>query len=724
MKIIRLALAALALLLIVAGFWLRTPHQPFDAAAAKKTASAYDARIIRDKFGVPHIYGKRDADVAFGLAYAHAEDDWATLEDVLRFSRGRLGEKTGKAGAVTDYLIAALHVWPDIDTKYEKDLSPETRALVEGYAAGINLWCADHKGGCAPGVAPVTGKDIVAGFAARTPFFYSLDEALTDLFKAAPETHAALEQARVALLHLPPSVEIGSNAQALSPARSADGHTRLMVNSHQPWTGPVAWYEARLKSDEGIDMIGGLFPGAPLILHGTGPKLGWAFTVSKPDLVDIYRLEVDDPKNPTKYRYDGGWKDFERSTAKFRVKLFGPFSLPVEKTVLRAVQGPAFVTPNGVFAVAYAGQGDIRTVEQWYRLDRATDFDSWKAAMSMQAIPSFNVIYADATGTIAYYYNESVPVRSDKQDWSKIADGSRPDLVWQGTRPFGSTPHVIRPTSGYVVSSNHSPYLASGAADNPSPDDYPASYGIDQRSTNRALRIQALYSANPSITSDEFVAYKMDDRYAPNSRLGVLISNLLADPDANADPDLKAPLEILRSWDYSAAKESRGAALAIRTARLALGPLLDGVGAETPDSKTALKQAAGELKKLFGRIDPEWGETMRLKRGSVDLPVDGAPDTLRAVYPEDASSHGVWVGGGGESYILYSDWAPDGAQTIKTIHQFGAATQDKSSPHYADQAPLFAAKEWKSPPMTLDALLAEATADARLGKYGSDAVQN
>lgn len=716
MKIIRWALAALAIIFIAAAFYLWTPSASFDAAAAIKAAAGYDARIIRDKFGVPHIYGKRDADVAFGLAYAHAEDDWATIQDVILFSRGQLATKTGKAGAITDYLIASLGIWRDINEKYETDLSSQTRALVEGYAAGINLWCAEKKNRCAPGVASVTGKDVVAGFAARTPFFYGLDEALTDLFRSSPRQHAALEQARVALLRLPPSVEIGSNAMALSPARAADGHTRLMVNSHQPWTGPVAWYEARLKSDEGIDMIGGLFPGSPLILHGAGPKLGWAFTVNKPDLVDVYKLEVDSPKHPTKYRFDGGWKDFEISKAKFRVKLFGPFSLPVEKTVLRAVQGPAFITPSGVYAVAYAGAGDIRAVEQWDRLDHATDFPSWKAAMSMQAIPSFNVVYADATGTIAYFYNEAIPIRSGHQDWTKIADGSRADLIWKGTRPFGTAPFVVRPSSGYVVSSNHSPFLASGPADNPDPENYPADYGVDRRVTNRSLRIQALYSADPSITGNEFVAYKMDVRYAPNSRLGVLISNLLADPAANSDQSLKSALDVLRDWDFSAEKNSRGAALAIRTGRLALGPLLDGTNAETPDPKAALKQAANELKKVFGRLDPEWGQTMRLKRGKVDLPLDGAPDTLRAIYPADASVSHVWEGGGGDSYILYADWAPDGSQTIKTIHQFGSATLDETSPHYADQAPLFANEEWKEPPMSLDALLKQATSDERPGR--------
>lgn len=708
-------LALIGLAAITALVWLWTPAARFDVKAALKAAGAYDARIIRDKYGVPHIYGKRDADVAFGLAYAHAEDDWKTIEDVILFSRGELASRTGKDGAVTDYLVAALNVENDIAAKYETDLSPDTRKLLEGYAAGINLWCAEKKGRCARGVAPVSPQDIVAGFVARTPFFYGLDKTLGDLFKSEPQAHAAIDRARLAFLHATPSMEIGSNGMAVAPSRSADGHTRLMVNSHQPYTGPVAWYEARVKSEEGWDMIGGLFPGAPVILHGAGPKLGWAHTVNKPDLADVYALEVDDPEHPTKYRFDGGWRDFRLSSVTLRVKLFGPFSLPVKRTILHSVQGPAFITPGGVFAVAYAGAGDIRAVEQWYRMDKAADFQSWRAAMSMEALPSLNAIYADASGVIAYFYNAAIPIRSPEQDWSKTADGSRADLVWKGTRPFGSAPFVVAPSSGYVVNSNHSPFKASGEADNPDPADYPPNYGIDQPVTNRGLRAQALYGGDASITGEEFVSYKMDDAYAPDSRLVLLIKKLLADRAFAEDPEMKEALAILGEWDDHTTKESRGAALAIRTGILALGRQLNGDGAETPDPEAALKQAAGELMRDFGRLDPPWSKTMRLERGDVDLAVDGGPDVLRAIYPGDVSAK-VWEASGGDSYILYADWAPDGAETIKTIHQFGAATSRKNSPHYADQAPIFAAEEWKTPPMTLEGVLAEATADERPGK--------
>ncbi len=710
-----LGLAVVALLGVAAWLWTPAPAE-FDREAAKRAAGAYDARIIRDRFGVPHIYGSRDADVAFGLAYAHAEDDWPTIEEVIFFSRGTLAQRKGKEAAIPDYLVAALGVWPAIEEKYERDLAPTTRALIEAYADGINFFCAEERGRCAPGAAPVTGRDVIAGFVARTPFFYGLDDNLTALFEGDPKTQAAARAARHALLRVPPGIETGSNAMAVGPPRAADGHTRLMVNSHQPYEGPVAWYEARVKSEEGWDMIGGLFPGAPVILVGAGPRLGWAHTVNKPDLFDAYALAVDDAKEPTKYMFDGEWRNLEINQVKFRVKLFGPFSLPVTRDIYRSVHGPVFLTDHGVYAVAFGGMDDIRAAEQWYRMNRATSFSEWSAAMEMSAIPSLNAVYADGAGNIGYYYNVAIPGRAEGYDWSGILPGDTSETLWDGLRPFSEVPQVVNPESGYVVNANHSPFESSGATDNPDTDKFPPHYGIIERRTNRGLRIQHLYGGDPAITEDEFLAYKMDISYAQGSRVMETVE-VLIDGHMQGDAVMDEAIAVLQSWDRTAAPESRGAALALLTAQRARGYLLNDQGERETDYKAALRETAEALVKNFGRIDPEWREVMRFKRGDIDVEIDGGPDALRAVWPTGDIADGPVRAAGGDTYILYADWPEGGgAPEIQTIHQYGAATLDETSPHYADQAPIFLAGEWKTPPMDLDALLAEATRDYRPGK--------
>ena len=156
-------------------------------------------------------------------------------------------------------------------------------------------------------------------------------------------------------------------------SRSADGVTRLLVNSHQPYTGPVAWYEVRLHSETGWDMAGGVFPGSPVVLHGANRKLGWASTVNTPDLADIYRLEID-PGDPDRYRLDGEWRELEVREAAIRVRLLGRLSWTVRRELLRSAHGPVLRQPHGSYALRFAGMGELRHLDQYLRMNRARSF--------------------------------------------------------------------------------------------------------------------------------------------------------------------------------------------------------------------------------------------------------------------------------------------------------------------------------------------------------------
>lgn len=324
MSRLRLAGLVLVLLLVVGiaalfAFGLRVnfgaAEPDYEALAAP--ASNYDVEIIRDKFGVPHLYGQRDADVVFGLAYAQAEDDWATMQEIVVAARGNLAQQRGADAAVTDYLVHLLRVWPTTNAGYP-DLPQNIREIAEAYAHGTNLWALEHPDEVWDDVLPVTGEDVIAGFVFKTPFFYGLDGVFKELFEETRSKEISLGPDNAFLWTEKPKYPIGSNAIAVAPSRSTDGHTRLLINSHQPFAGPVAWYEARLKSEEGLDIAGGVFPGAPVILHGHNRNLGWANTVNKPDLADVYVLEVN-PDNPNQYRLDGEWRDMDVSVATIKV---------------------------------------------------------------------------------------------------------------------------------------------------------------------------------------------------------------------------------------------------------------------------------------------------------------------------------------------------------------------------------------------------------------------
>ena len=666
-------LAIIAVLGLIGLDHFTQPPKP-DIPALIAKASAYNVRIRRDEWGVPHILGVRDADAAFGLAYAQSEDDFATVQSVVLATRGTLAHRDGPKAAVTDYLVGLLDVWPTVEAGYPK-LPADLRALLEAYADGVNLYAAQHPEAVTPGLLPLSGKDALAGFVFKQPFFYGLDGELKRL--NAPE-EAQKE---------PPK---GSNGLALAPSRTADGFTRLLVNSHQPYTGPVAWYEAVVESGEGWHVAGGFFPGAPFMLHGHNATLGWANTVSKPDLFDAYRLVIN-PQNKNQYRLDGQWRDFTRHDVKLRIKLWGPIVIPVTKHALRTVQGPVLETKHGLFALRYAGMGEYRQPLQYWRLNKARNLAEWRAGIATHALPSLNYIYADAAGNIGFVHNGQYPNRREGVDWTKILPGDRSDLIWQGYRPVETIPQLWNPKSGYVYNSNNSPFLASDPADNLRPADFPASEGLQTNVTNRALRIQELVGADHAISDEAFRRYKFDITYSEHSAEVAMVRQVTA-IDPGGDADLKAAQAILRGWDRRTDVHNRAAALASLMIQPILVAQMNGDPVPTP--LDSLKAAIVTLKQGFGRLDPEWGQVNHIRHGKVDLPIDGAADTYRAVWGIPQKD-GTFTADAGDTFIMFVSWDKQGVVHSDSIHQFGSATSDPSSPHYADQTPLFATMRTK-----------------------------
>jgi penicillin amidase/acyl-homoserine-lactone acylase len=659
------------------------------APPADDGPAAYDVRILRDTWGVPHVFGRRDVDVAFGIAWAHAEDDFETTQVSLLAARGRLAALRGRGAAVNDFLVAWLRLPEAVEAAWTRELSPATRALAEAYADGLNRYAAAHPDEVLPGVLPVRGQDLAAGFAHKNALFILGDDlrALFDETRAPGARPSAEARAWSA-------ASAGSNAFAVGPRRSADGRTRLAVNSHQPWEGPVAWYEAHLKSDEGWEAVGGLFPGSPVILHGHNRQLGWAHTVNKPDLVDVYRLELD-PADPDRYRFDGEWRQLERRDVPIRVKLLGPLAWTFHREALWSVHGPVLRRADGAWAVRFAGMGEAGQLEQTYAMNRARSLGEWLRAMDQNRIAMFNTAYADREGNVYYVYNAKLPRRPAGFDWSGVLPGDTSAALWREYLPFSELPQVLNPPSGFVQNCNSTPFRTTDGRGNPRPEEFDPSLGIETQMTNRALRALEVYGADPSIGADEFEAYKFDVAYSRESDVARWLREIAAAPPPDDALAREAQARLAR-WDLRADPDNPNAALAILT----LSPLFEAQreGRPLPDPLAQLGRAARTLRRHHGRLDPPWSEVNRLRRGATDLGLGGAPDVLHAVYgrgPED----GRLVGMAGDSYVLLVEFGPDGVRS-KSIHQYGSATDDPRSPHYADQAPLFARRTLK--PVWLD----------------------
>lgn len=640
----------------------------------------YDVEILRDKWGVPHIIGTTDADAAFGLAYAHAEDDFGTIQGSLLAARGRLSTIMGSEGGPNDYMVALLRVTEFSKAGYAA-LDSVSRALCDAYAEGLNVFASGHPDEALSALYPVTGQDIVAGFVHKTPLFFGLEKVLAGLFAQADLSGD--------------SPSTGSNGFAVAPSRTADGSTMLAVNSHQPWTGPVAWYEAHVMSGEGLNMLGGTFPGAPVILHGHNASLGWAHTVNDPDVIDTYDLILH-PADPKRYLLDGEWVEFERSQADIPVRLIGLLEWKFERDLEWSVHGPVVRTDSGAVAVRFPGWGDAGQITQWYRMNRASNLEEWYEAMSMQAIPVFNTIYADAEGHILYVYNARLPERIEGPDWTGRLPGDRSDLIWDRYIPFESLPQVLDPPVGFVQNANSTPFSTTGTDADPSPDSVSPTSGIETHETNRSLRALQLFGGDDSITWEEFKAYKFDMRFADSSRVTALRRQLrfATIPDSLT----REAVALIGEWDLAADPANTRAAISILTFQPFLSSYEKTVS--TSDLVAAAGSAAAWLRTNHGTLTPRWDEVNRIHRGDLDLGLGGAPDVLHAVYGTRAED-GHLEGYQGDSYVLLAAFR-NGRVHSESIHVFGSASTRPDSPHFADQSPLFAGRMLKEIPFYED----------------------
>ena len=648
----------------------------------------YDVVIERDHLGVPHVMGERDVDTAFGFAYAQAEDNWQIIHDSVTFYRGTNAAVNGKDAAIIDFLVKWLGIWDTIEADYDSQLSLPTRAYIEAFADGINYYAALHPEQTNRNIFPINGKDIVAGYMLRHLLFYGFDTVLSEIYakerqrsiSLGPESEAKGVQSHgVTFNNLP----IGSNAFSVSPHFSTDGATRLAINSHQPTTGPVAWYEAHIQSNEGLNIMGGLFPSSVTIGVGFTENLGWGATVNKPDLVDVYVLDID-PNDPMRYRLDGKWKTLEARDLDVEVKIFGFLNWTSTQEGLRSVHGPVLRTDHGTYAIRYAGMNELRQVEQWLAMNKAQTFEDWRNALRMQAFASFNFVYADREGNTMFVHNSLTPKRNSGYDWTQYLPGDDSRLIWDSYMAFDDLPQVINPKSGYLHSANQSPFYVTAEGDNPIKANYRLEDGFPTRMTNRADRGLELFAELGPISEEEYSAIKHDKSFSKNSRSMGFINKLIALDLHSAETLYQDAQQVIAQWDRNTNIENRGAALS--SCVIGSEWLAEQKGLPEPDVRVELIRCADLLMAKTGRLDPLWGDVNRHIRGDLNVPVGGGPDTLRAIYGVGMEEDGFLTNVAGDGLYYLLSWNASGEQKIRGIHQYGAATLDETSPHYADQA--------------------------------------
>ena len=644
--------------------------------------------IARDSYGVPHIFAPTDPEVAYGLAWAHAEDDFKTIQTLILTGKGKLSTYMGKEGAPVDFVFGLLNTRATVDQQI-KSMDPKFIQLLQGYLMGIQAYGNAHpKEVLNKHVFPINVEDYIATTMFSVAVFCGVDKTLPKILNGS-------------IANLPGFTGEGSNAFAISGKKSATGEPMLVINAHQPIEGATAFYEAHLQSEEGWNMLGGLFPGAPLIFHGTSPHLAWAHTVNMQDKVDVFQLQTD-KKHPGQYLVDGEWLTLEKRKVKLHIK---GIPIPISKMAYKSIYGPTVANPKGeFFSMRLPSLMDAMALQQWYFMNKAKNWTEFKTALETNHLAMFNIMYADKEGNIFYVSNGKMPYRNPDPTfhWNSTLPGNTRKTLWDKFKPFNELPQHLNPQSGYLFNTNHSPFLATAENENLNPANFDKNDGYETYHNNRSRRAKDLIDSYSKISFEDLKKIKFD-RQLPNQILYPYgySSDSLFMVDESQYPKLAPLITSLKKWDHVTNPESKGA-LVYNLAYYQISKTMKGQSEKTLTLKQGVEvyqHVYDYLMKNFGTIDLVLGDVQKLVRGKEEWPQGGMPDVLSAVMSKN-HDNGKKRMVSGDAYIGFVKFPKDGGlPTIETVNTFGASSNPES-PHFADQRALYQAQKTKK--MTLD----------------------
>jgi acyl-homoserine-lactone acylase len=657
--------------------------------------------IVRDTFGVPHIYGITDAEAAYGLAWAHAEDDFATIQVNILGAKGRLSEVKGIDGALMDLVGQLIFADETIDNQYDTAYSEEFKALMDAYIQGINKYAETYPDEILlKGVFPVNQHDLVEGYMVAMTLI----------------SGAAFDIGRVFngnIINQQGNVSYGSNGYAFNSNKTADNKTYLNINSHQPLEGNLSWYECHVNSEQGWNMLGGTFPGGICPFVGTNENLGWAHTINYSDMSDVYKLTMH-PNKKNYYKYDGKWLKLEKYKAKIKVKL-GAIKIPVSKTFYKSVYGATLKNKYGYYSVRFPANMSIKYPEQWFRMNKAKNFEEFERACRIQGLPAFNIIYADKFDHIYMLSNAHAPYRNKNYTWNKVLPGDTSATLWKANEyyPIDSLPSYFDPKCGYLFNSNNTPFNATCDEENLKAEDFNPTMGIQKKDVSRSLRFKQLINQYDQITYKDFKHIKSDITfYTPMYTRNIEDLDMMRNLDAAKYPFIKNEIAAMKRWNGSAQIDNKEASVFSLAIQYFLK--LTNKKSTTDYNKNltekvfvdGLKYAKNHIKKYFKGKIPALGELQKLVRGKKELPLWGLPETICQMYTVPHKK-GTLKGDLGESFIMLVQYDKNGAE-IETINCYGSSNHAEN-PHYDDQMDMFVKQEYKKMTLNKDSVFANAT---------------
>ncbi len=695
--------------------------------------TASDVTIYRDAFGVPHVTGKTDAAAAFGFAYAQAEDNFWQIEDNYLRAIGRAAEVHGEDALIDDWIGRALRITELSIEEYET-AEPSLRALVEGFADGLNHYVATNPG--------VTTR-LIDHFEPWHPLafirylyyqrgFLGATRIRRDEFAAAFELSTGRVAADLAatISTAPASIEIGSNSWAVAPSKSASGSAMLLINPHLPFFGPSQVYEGHVMSESGWNFSGYTRFGFPLPYIGFNEALGWMSTDNAADQQDVYSVSFNDSAGPLAYRYGDGYRTAEEWFDSLLVKTDQATEV-IEATFRRTHHGPVIAVRNGTpLAVRMAKFEEPGWLDQWYHMTRSKTLDEFMSVVSRLDMLFGNILYADQAGNIFYLYNAAIPRRAEAFDWTEAVDGSDPATDWQGYHPIAELPQLLNPTTGWLQNCNGTPFLLTSHG-NPDSSDFP-NYMVREGDNPRHRQARRILDSQEKFTFDEWarLAYTTHLIQAEDD-----VARLVAEwrdlrlQDLPRAADLTQPITLLRRWDRVSTVESEAMTLYVIWSEERRN--MERAQSHVPWAQiTALERAIARLDEDWDTWRVPWGELNRLQRNHTSgsepfsddrasIPIAGAPGWAGPMFTfTTAAEEGQRrrYGVHGNSYVAVVEFGP--AIAARSLHVFGSSA-DPESPHYFDQAPRYGIGDFKPAWLSLEAVRNNAAMAYRPGEAGT-----
>lgn len=672
---------------------------------------AANTEIIRDDFGVPHIYGKSDADAVFGLLYAQCEDDFNRVERNYIWAIGRLAEVEGEASLYSD-LRARLYMTRDeAVANFEK--SPEwLQELCVAFADGINYYLFTH-----PEVKP----KLLTHFEPWMPMYFSEGSIGGDIERISTTKirdfySPSADQAYVhnGLIRSADDEPRGSNGFAISGKLTQSGNAMLLINPH---TSFFFRGEVHMVSEEGLNAYGAVTWGQFFVYQGFNEKTGWMHTSTGTDIIDEFEETIVKKEKGLTYKYGNAYRPVDSTEVILKFKTENGHEQRNFMTY-KTHHGPITHAAENKWIATALMWSPVKALEQSFTRTKQSGHKDFRKMMDIRTNSSNNTVYADAQGNIAYYHGNFIPKRDTAFDYTKPVDGSNPLTDWNGLHTVDENILVLNPENGWIQNCNSTPFTCAGE-NSPKREDYPT-YMSSFPENFRGIHAISLLEKAEDLTLDKLIDLAYDP-YIPIAK--VIVPGIVQAYNETSTPDetIKAAIEVFRNWDYTTSEQSVAMSLlhyylkayykhmGTPKRRINYVKHIHDIGNNLPIAERLkyLKDAVIALSSDFGNWNTPWGEINRYQRitSGIRQPFDdnmpSIPVGLASGRWGSLASFGARTyngskrqyGTSGNSFVAVVEF---GDRVRAKSMLAGGQSGDPTSPHFDDQSQRYADCLFKS----------------------------